>query len=34
MNYWISSFNLALDLTLLEVEALDDSLDLLNGSEK
>lgn len=34
MNYWISSFNLALDLALLEVEALDDSLDLLNGSEK
>ena len=34
INSWISSFSLALDLAPLEVVALDESLDVLNGSEK
>ena len=34
INSWISSFSLALDLAPLEVVALAESLDLLNGSEK
>ena len=34
INSWISSFSLVLDLAPLKVVALDESLDLLNDSEK